>query len=58
MKMKTGNKVKIINDGHTIWGGLHGTLVQFCTINNEWVVLLDGGQGIKVGQPENRLVTL
>ena len=56
--MKTGNKVKIINDGHTIWGGLHGTLVQFCTINNEWVVLLDGGQGIKVGQPENRLVTL
>jgi hypothetical protein len=56
--MNIGNKVKIINDGRTIWGGLHGTVVSFCEVGKEWIVLLDGGQDIKVGEPESRLVKI
>ena len=56
--MKIGDKVKIINDGHTIWGGLHGTLVQVCPVYHLWVVLLNGEQGIKVVANDFQLVTL
>jgi len=56
--MKIGDKVRIINDGHTIWGGLHGQLVQVCPVYHLWVVLLDGKQGIKVVQPEIQLVKI
>ena len=58
MAISVGDQVRIINDGHTIWGGLVGVVKGKDSNANEWLILLNGGQNIIVGEPEERLVKL